>query len=200
MPQPTSRPVLGLRERKKAKTRAAIQAHALRLFREQGYDATTVEQICEAAELSESTFYRYFPAKPDVVLWDEFDPLIVAAFNAQPAELNPLQALRAAFRTVFAQLSTEQRDEQRERTTLAYSVPELRAAMLDQLVDAMALLAEVIAERTNQRAHSLPVRTLAGAVVGIAIGVMLALTDDPDADIAALLDQALAQLETGFAT
>jgi len=45
-------PPAGLRERKKAKTRAAIQEHALRLFRERGYAATTVEQIAEAAEVS----------------------------------------------------------------------------------------------------------------------------------------------------
>ena len=44
-----------LRERKKAKTRAAIQEHALRLFHEQGYEETTVEQIADAAEVSPST-------------------------------------------------------------------------------------------------------------------------------------------------
>ena len=76
---------LGLRERKKARTRATIQKHALRLFRQQGYEATTVSQIAEAAEVSESTLFRYFPTKEDIVRWDEFDPLIVEAFKAQPA-------------------------------------------------------------------------------------------------------------------
>jgi AcrR family transcriptional regulator len=196
--QPGSPPTRGLRERKKAKTRAAIQAHALRLFCEQGYDATTVEQICEAAEVSESTFYRYFPNKPDVVLWDEFDPLIVAAFHAQPPELTPLQALRAAFGTVFAQLTPEQRDEQRQRTTLAYSIPELRAVMLDGLADTMQLIAVTVAERTGRAADSLAVRTLAGAVIGASMAVMLALVDEPDADVAALFDQAISELEAGF--
>src|SRR5580704_2257713 len=61
----------GLRERKKARTRASIREHALRLFREQGYHATTVEKIAEAAEISPSTFFRYFPTKEDLVLQDE---------------------------------------------------------------------------------------------------------------------------------
>src|SRR5258708_39627591 len=92
------RPAVGLRERKKVKTRAAIKQHALRLFQEQGYAATTVEQIAEAAEVSPSTFFRYFPTKEDVVLQDDFDPLFVEAFKLQPPDLSPIQALRAAIR------------------------------------------------------------------------------------------------------
>src|SRR5437016_8102361 len=90
------RPALGLRERKKAKTRAAIQAEALRLFREQGYDATTVEQIADAAEVSPSTFFRYFPTKEDVLLRDDMDELWLDLLRAQPPGLPPLPALRAA--------------------------------------------------------------------------------------------------------
>jgi len=81
-----------LRERKKAQTRAAIQTHALRLFREQGYDATTIEQIIEAADVSETTFFRYFPTKEDVVVQDDFDPLMVGAYQTQPPDLPPVPA------------------------------------------------------------------------------------------------------------
>ena len=85
---------LGLRERKKAKTIAAVQMHALRLFKEFGYHETTVEQIAEAAEISPSTFFRYFATKEDVVITDNYDSLLTSAFGEQSSELSPLQALR----------------------------------------------------------------------------------------------------------
>ena len=88
--------MLGLRERKKAKTKAAIQEHALRLFREQGYAETTVEQIAAAAEVSPSTFFRYFPAKEDTVLTDLVDREAFQLMVDAPAELTPLEALRHA--------------------------------------------------------------------------------------------------------
>ena len=83
----------------------AIQSTALRLFREQGYEETTVQQIIEEVEISESTFFRYFPTKADVVLSDEFDPVIVEAFRSQPAALSSIQALRAAARLTFCKMA-----------------------------------------------------------------------------------------------
>src|SRR5713101_2274261 len=122
----------GLRERKKARTRAAIREHALRLFREQGYAATTVDQIASAAEVSPSTFFRYFPTKEDVVLQDDFDVLALEVFEALPAELSPIAAFRAAAATIFGTLAPEELARFRETTALTMSVPEIRARAIDE--------------------------------------------------------------------
>jgi DHA2 family multidrug resistance protein-like MFS transporter len=188
----------GLRERKKARTRATIQACALRLFREQGYDATTIEQIIDAADVSETTFFRYFPTKEDVVLADDYDPRLIEAFHAQPPQLAPVPALRAAFAAAFADMTAQQRAEQKERITLTFTVPRLRAAMLDRVSQAVQLLTRAMAERAGRRPDDLAVRAVAGAIVGAAIAVSAAITDDTDADIPALIDQAIAHLEPGL--
>jgi len=194
------RPVLGLRERKKAKTRLAIQEHALRLFTEQGYAETTVEQIAEAAEVSPSTFFRYFPTKEDVVLYDAFDPMLIEAFRAQPAGLSPIQAMRGAIRDVFGNLPAEVIAPQRERGVLIFSVPELRAAMVEQFTTSGQWLAEAVAERMGRRANDFEVRAFSGAVVGVMIAAILPAIDNASADIdfLSLMDRGLAYLEAGL--
>ncbi|ANY25233.1 TetR family transcriptional regulator [Gordonia terrae] len=62
---------IGLREKNKMRTRNAIRQAALTLIAEQGYAKTTVEQIAEAAGVSHTTFFRYFPSKEQVVIGDE---------------------------------------------------------------------------------------------------------------------------------
>jgi AcrR family transcriptional regulator len=188
----------GLRERKKAKTRAAIQSHALRLFLAQGYEATTVQQIIEEVEVSESTFFRYFPTKADVVLADEFDPVIAEAFREQPPGMTAVQALRAAFRAAFAGLSREEQDAQQDRMTLVLGVPELRAAMLDQFASALGMLGEVVAERIGRSPDEVAVRALAGAVVGVAMAAMFTIAEDPSVGLAEGFDQYMACLEDGL--
>ncbi|QNE36445.1 acyl-CoA-like ligand-binding transcription factor [Leifsonia shinshuensis] len=197
MPDGTSdRP--GLRERKKARTRAAIQSHALRLFTEQGYDATTIDQVIDAAEVSASTFFRYFPTKESVVLFDDFDPQIVAAFLAQPADVPPVAAMRVALREAFRGLSAEQVEEQRERLALVLDVPALRAVMLDQLLQSMLVVSEAIADRAGLPRDDFAVRTIAGAIVGSMFAVLSRLADDPTAELSVLVDEAFSFLEGGL--
>src|SRR5580692_9667090 len=112
----------GLRERKKARTRASLREHALRLFREQGYQATTVEQIAAAAEVSASTFFRYFPTKEDVVLQDDMDTRMVEAFARQPPGLSPIAAVRAAIRETWASFTPEDWEQINEGAQLSARV------------------------------------------------------------------------------
>lgn len=197
MTEPVEPPAVGLRERKKARTRIAIQDHALRLFREQGYDQTSVEQIADAAEVSPSTFFRYFPTKEDVVLYDPVDPVIIEAFKAQPRELGTIGALRAAMRETLTASGAAWMDQQRDRADLILGVPELRRKMLDQLVGSMQPFAQAIGERVGRPADDFAVQTLIGAVLGV--GLVAWLTSvTPDRDYVELMDAALAQLQAGL--
>lgn len=188
----------GLRERKKAKTRAAIQRHALRLFREQGYEATTVEQIAAAAEVSPSTFFRYFPTKEDVVLYDPFDPILLAAIEAQPAELSPLEAIREAMLAAFAAASAEDTAEQWERAMLMFSAPDVRMRMLDDFLTTTQQLVELVAKRVGRSADELPVRIFVGAVTGALLAAFIARGKDRNTDFYALIDDSLRYLEAGM--
>ncbi|HEU5430870.1 MAG TPA: TetR family transcriptional regulator, partial [Thermomicrobiales bacterium] len=194
----SNQPRLGLRERKKAKTRAALQEHALRLIREQGYAATTIEQIAEAAEVSPSTFFRYFPTKEDAVLYDPYDPVFAAAFRAQPPDVSSMQAMRAAMRAVFDVVPSEEMERVRELLPLILAVPEVRARMLDGLAQTAQLCAALVAEREGRPVDDIAVRAFAGAVIGAITAVVLAIADHPEADIAAQIDTALALLEAGL--
>jgi AcrR family transcriptional regulator len=190
--------VLGLRERKKLRTRTAIREHALRLFREQGYSETTVDQIADAAEVSPSTFFRYFPAKEDVVVDDEFDPLLAEAIRTQPADLAPIEAVREAMRAVFTALPAEARLRDRERHQLIKNEPELRTAVLDEYTRSLRLLAGLLAERLGRDENDLRVRVFSGAMVGVALAVLELGAQQPFEDVTDMLDHAFGLLEKGL--
>ena len=164
---------VGLRERKKARTRAAIRQHALRLFSEQGYQATTVEQIAAAAEVSPSTFFRYFPTKEDVVLRDDLDTRMLEAFSKQPPDLAPVQAIRAATKDALTAFGADDMRQIRDATALTLTVPEVRARAMDEFARTMEVIAEAIAKRADRSPSDLPVRALAGAVVGVIMSVTM---------------------------
>jgi AcrR family transcriptional regulator len=206
-------PVLGLRERKKARTRAEIQRHAMRLFRSHGYEATTVEQIAAAAEVSPSTFFRYFPTKEDVVVRDDYDRLLLEAFRAESKDLSPLQATRAALRhlaEMFAGLTPEELALEQDRAVLQLAVPEIRARSMDEFLRIFGVFAEVVAERVGSQPDALPVRAFVGALLGVVLGAYLPTGgggDWPTTEASVLplgpelvrrMDEALALLEAGL--
>jgi AcrR family transcriptional regulator len=192
------RAAVGLRERKKAKTRAAIQHEALRLFRERGYEATTVEQIADAVEVSPSTLFRYFPSKEDLVLTDEYDPLIVEAVRAQPSQIGPAEALRRALGTVLSQLGDQQLADMRQRAELAFAVPELRATLLDQLAQTARQVAALVAERASHPPDDFATQTEAWAILGVMIGAELFWVEHPGTDLFTLVDGALKGLAATY--
>ncbi len=199
-PDPAQRP--GLRERKKARTRASIREHALRLFREQGYDATTVDQIAEAADVSPSTFFRYFPTKEDVVLQDDVDVLAIGSFHEQPASLSIVSAFRAATQHALASLSEEDLATFRETSALILTVPELRARSMDEYARTISTIAEAAAERSGRDPNDFAIRNVAGAIVGVIMAAALPWSDwteeSGSMDLFARIDAALAHLEAGL--
>jgi AcrR family transcriptional regulator len=192
------RPV-GLRERKKARTRAAIRQHALRLFREQGYHATTVEQIAEAAEVSPSTFFRYFPTKEDVVLQDDFDIITLAAFERQPAGLSPVAAFRSAAAEAWAALTEEELARFEETSALTLTIPELRTRAIDELSRTIEVIAQAAAKRTGREPDDFAARNLAGAIVGVIMSATMPWAEEHHSpDMFGRIDAALAHLEAGL--
>ena len=170
----------------------------MRLFLEKGFDETTVEDIAEAVEISQSTFFNYFPSKEDVVFEDELDPLVLAAFDAQPADMNPIRRLRTAMSSVFGHLTPEQDRLMRARMQLMATTPELRGAMLSQFASIVDQLAHLLAPRIGRKQDDFVVHNLSGAVLGVLLSAMLAIVDDPKADMFKLVDESLAHLEAGL--
>ncbi len=158
----------GLRERKKARTRAAIRSQALRLFREQGYHQTTIEQIAAAAQISPATFFRYFATKERVVLSDDLDTTMLAALAVQPADLGVPTMLDRAIRDGLAHMN---RQDEQERRDLIAAVPELHAAQLDEIRRTVALLAGAIAERLGH-CGDFEARIFTGALTGAVLAAL----------------------------
>jgi AcrR family transcriptional regulator len=139
---------LGRRERKRLETRNGLAAVALELFAERGFDAVTVNDIADRADVDPSTFYRHFVTK-EAVIFAEFGEVtarIGDAIRAQPADLPVLETLRVSGKDL-ATMRLLDLDNDRRRAALVQSTPSIRA---QALVVRHALIDEVtlaIAER-----------------------------------------------------
>jgi len=193
-------PTLGLRARKKARTKAEIQRQALRLFNEQGYAETSVDQIAAAAEVSPSTFFRYFPTKDDVVLADFMDERTMRLLVDAPAELAPLAALRHAVIEGMTSLPAEDLELETLRNQLIRTIPELRRGMIAEMTRPIGLLADALEQRLGRAPGDPDVRMFAAAAIGALLTVahpdLTEVSSVPDLEaITHRLDGAMARLE-----
>jgi AcrR family transcriptional regulator len=179
------------RQRKKTATRDRIRASALRLFREQGYDATTVEQIAAAAGVSHMTFFRYFPAKEDVVLSDAYDPLI-ASFIAQTPRSWPLtRRIRTVLVEGLRQIYDTQRDTMLAQNKLIVSTPALRARLwADQIATQQLILQALSASQDHPQPSFADRVTVAACLAAASTAILTWVENDGVPELPDLMDQA----------
>jgi len=189
----------GLRERKKLRTRREIRQAAYRLFAEHGYDATDVDTIAAAAEVSRSTFFRYFPTKEDVVLTDEYNDLAARELAARPADEPIVRAVQQSMTTSLAHLMAADRDELMFRMQLMAQVPAIRARAMEEQLQTQDLISDMIAQRTGRDDADLDVRCAAAAIIGISSAVIQYWVEGGAVDdLVALYDRQLGRLASGL--
>jgi AcrR family transcriptional regulator len=175
-----------------------IQTEALRLFAEKGYAETTVEEIADAAAISPRTFFRYFPSKEDVVLWDEYDPLALELLGARPEEESIPETFRAVIRETLGGLYRRDPERLLIRVRLAVSVPEVRARFLEVQTQGIEQLAQLLADTRQVTPEDMQLRVV-GAALLAAVSVALDLwqQESGKGDLIALLDRTMDALVEG---
>jgi AcrR family transcriptional regulator len=160
---------LSLRERKKARTREQLVEAALRLFTQRGYEATTIDEVVDAVEVSPRTFFRYFQSKEDVlVAWvDEFSDRVRHALAAAPPDEDPYTALRNALTDAVAIYDTKRTHFIALERFIART-PAVRAQKLEKLGRCSQIMIDVLAQRLGVDAQrELAPRLLAHCAIGI---------------------------------
>jgi AcrR family transcriptional regulator len=168
---------LSRRERKKRETRTALEAAALRLFAEKGYEQTTVDEIAEAANVAVRTFFRYFSSKQHVLFGDVAHHHVAnmrAALAARPGQESPIEAVRAA----LDQLEVTDPAELGPiltRMRLLEQQPSLRSTYLTLNDELRQVIVEFVARRTGLPPAGDPYPLLIGAAAVSSWDVALAI-------------------------
>jgi AcrR family transcriptional regulator len=193
------RHVPGRRERKKLEAMRHIQSTALDLFDADGYNQVTIERIAAEADVSPSSVYRYFGTKEQLVLYDEYDPMLFEAFESELVEHDVMTALQKALLSSLRGLLLEEEQLIRRRMRYTMGEPAVRAAMLRQTDEMDVALREILARRTRWEPDDLEVRVVTAAMVAAFIS---ALTYWHDTDYRERLDEVLdrtfARLKSGL--
>jgi AcrR family transcriptional regulator len=189
---------VGLRERKKQRTREHIVEAARRLFAERGHAATTIADIAAEAEIAPRTFFAYFPSKEAVVFHDADEEFagLAAALAARPPGEYAFTALRRWIDDQFVAGTIERKDEQL-RKRLCRESEELQRERHAMMARFEELFRTEIARDLDEPADALRPRLVAAAT----IAALRSLVDDPARSRehgVAVLDEALALLQAGI--
>jgi AcrR family transcriptional regulator len=187
---------VGLRERTRRAVRTEISSIGMRLFLQQGFDNTSVEQIAAGVGIPSRSFFRYFGTKEDVVLGNlaEAGLALQAALRARPAGEDPWTALRAACGVLMI-ATMDDLEASRRMSRMLLETPSLRARHLEKQLQWQTLLVPDIQERLGPAPHQPDSR--AAALVAAALSCLDAATaawgqSDADTPLAVLLDDAIA--------
>ena len=184
-----------LRVRKRHRTRRTLQRAAIDLVERNGYQATSVDAICDTAEVSRSTFFRYFGSKDAVFQSDLLEEEVIGLLDG-PGTLS-LQALEDRICLGLQELSPEDWDTERRRMHLLQRVPELRTSLFNEIFRPFQPTIGYIAKMLGLPEDSRRVRTVAGAIIGALAAHVL-----PDAggtyELPATADDAIAMYRGTF--
>jgi AcrR family transcriptional regulator len=191
---------MGLRERKKERTARAIEDAALRLFAKRGFQATTVADIAEAADIAPRTFFSYFPSKESVLFGDFEEIFQSLSEHLESRTGDVLDALRAWVVDISeGEALPDERDVQRRE--LIDATEQLLAYERQQIARFEAVIAPAVAKDLDARPTDLHPRIVAAA----AAAALASLRPDPAApdpapaaDPLAQVDDALAYLRGGM--
>lgn len=156
----------GLRERKRAETHARIQSEGIKLFVERGFEATTLDEVAAAADVSRRTLLNYFGSKEEIVFSAkaEIPQLIADAVAARPADEPLLDMVENALLDLAQRHQTEQA---RAITVLIGATPSLQAGDQAKYERIERLLAQTLAAKKGLPEDDVSCRIVAGAAVNI---------------------------------
>ena len=189
---------MSLRDRKKDRTRRAIQSAGLQLFAQNGFQATTIEEIAAAADVAPRTFFRYFPTKEEIVFWPAYRPLLAELMAARPDDEPAVAALCHAIVDGLSAFYDQDRERVLERLKLAFRTPALQPRLRQEQAISASALAKVLAGRLHTSPEDLEVRAVAAAVAA-ALWVAVEEWQAPDggADLRTLMDRAFGTVLAG---
>lgn len=189
-----------LRERKKAATQEVLRETALRLFSERGFAAVSVDEIATGAEVSRSTFFRYFGSK-EAVLFDEIDEqgdVFLKHLHACPTTDTPWQAFEKALIAASEPTAASEEVDQQKRILdeLLRNDPALhgrRRALIEKWTD---LLAAIFARRAGREEPLLEDRLAAATCMSISDEVGHSWRKNPGVSITHIIEKAFETLRS----